>query len=113
MITSEVKPSELEVGHIVQFIDFDLAAKGDLPLVYGVITDWYVDMTTTPRRETTHYLTILHILDENRERIHTVPHNQKIHILGEMTLSAISNHQRDRFKKYRARNPVDHNAFWR
>lgn len=33
---TQVNPSKLAVGHIVQFIDFGLAAKGELPLVYGV-----------------------------------------------------------------------------
>lgn len=104
------KPENLEVGHIVQFIDADLIAKGEPALVYGVITDWYVDMTG-PNGTHMYHFTILHILDGNRELIHTVAPYQIIHVLGEMTLSAISNHQRDRFKKYRARHPLDPNGY--
>ncbi len=105
------KPSELEVGHIVQFVDYDLVDRNEPPVVYGVITDWYVDMSMTPRRKTTHYLTILHLLDENRERIHSVPHEQDIHVLGEMTRSAINSHQNDRIRKHRVRHPLDPNGF--
>lgn len=98
---TEAKPSELEVGHIVQFVDYDLVRLNEPPVVYGVVTDWYVDLYLSSRDDAQHLLTILHLLDGNREGFHSVPPDQIIHVLGEMTLSAIRNHQNDRIKKSR------------